>query len=662
LSRKIQWLDVSLGLILVSLLLSTSMRWGWTRVETDFPNYYTGAAAFRAGLPLKDFYDWTWFQREMNYTGTEQQLGAYAPQTPLALLPFLPLAGLDPQRAKQAWLSLNLLLLAGTVVLLARVSGLPYRWVFSILLAGYGSLHSNFLLGQYYVLLTFLLASSALLFFRKRDVWAGASLAVVFALKLYSGPFLLFFLAKSHWRAAIGFMGAALLAGGISIAMFGWPANRFYGESILPSVMNGMLIDPYNPGLGSMSALLRRTFVAEPELNPHPAIPWPAAYTFSSTFFSLGLLAVVGLALAGGSRLTKREFAWAVIALLLLAPVNATYVFVLLAVPVALLMPECGFVGRGFLLAAMAITGAPLPRSVSLLFPRVEVLTALFIWAGWPGLRGKSFVAAGAAAVVAIVMALAPGPHETFERVVQPGRSLAVMEPALTASGPIYHGFGDDRYVLRTGSRTYSFAGHAFHPTALPGGGEVLFELVDHGHSKLMRLNPTTGVALELVGSALNPQQPAISPDGESVAFVSDGALWVRDLTGVRRLGIEGSDPSFSSGGSQLLFARDGKLFSFRFASGHTEPIRAEGRDLRHPVMSPDATRIAYSSERNGRQIWWRSLPDGETVQLTSAHCNHDSPVWDTDSHHLFFTSDCGRGLGLPGLYRAEVSESREPR
>src|ERR1700692_1362656 len=100
LSRTQRFLDVSLGLVLACVLLSTSFRQGWTRVETDFPNYYTGAAAVRAGLPLENFYDWTWFQREMNYTGTERQLGAYTPQTPLALLPFLPMAGLPPQRAK----------------------------------------------------------------------------------------------------------------------------------------------------------------------------------------------------------------------------------------------------------------------------------------------------------------------------------------------------------------------------------------------------------------------------------------------------------------------------------------------------------------------------------------------------------------------------------
>jgi Glycosyltransferase family 87 len=150
-------LDWGLGFLLIGLLLAIPVRQGWTHVETDFPNYYTAAVAAREGLPLEKYYDWSWFQREMNFTGTERQLGAYVPQSPLALLPFLPLAGLPPQQAKQVWLGVNLILLPITIFLLARITGLPYRWLFAILLASFGSLSANFVLGQYYVFLCFCL-------------------------------------------------------------------------------------------------------------------------------------------------------------------------------------------------------------------------------------------------------------------------------------------------------------------------------------------------------------------------------------------------------------------------------------------------------------------------------------------------------------------------
>jgi hypothetical protein len=68
------------------LFLATSFRAGWNRAETDFPNYYTAAVLVRKGEPLRKFYDWTWFQRQMNYAGVEAQLGSYVPQTPVTML------------------------------------------------------------------------------------------------------------------------------------------------------------------------------------------------------------------------------------------------------------------------------------------------------------------------------------------------------------------------------------------------------------------------------------------------------------------------------------------------------------------------------------------------------------------------------------------------
>jgi hypothetical protein len=149
--------------LIATLFLATSFRKGWTEVETDFPNYYTAAVLARHHEPLPRYYDWTWFQRQMNYTGTERQLGGYIPQTPLTMLPLIPLSGLAPQQAKQVWLVLNLIFLGISAVLIARLMGKPVGIVLLIAFAGYMSLASNFLLGQYYVfvLMILTLASGA---------------------------------------------------------------------------------------------------------------------------------------------------------------------------------------------------------------------------------------------------------------------------------------------------------------------------------------------------------------------------------------------------------------------------------------------------------------------------------------------------------------------
>ena len=97
----LRWLLRCGALAGIAFVLFPAVRQGWTHVETDFPNYYTAAALARKHAPLRKFYDWTWFQRQMNYAGWEHQLGGYIPHSPLTMLPILPLAGLPPMTAKR---------------------------------------------------------------------------------------------------------------------------------------------------------------------------------------------------------------------------------------------------------------------------------------------------------------------------------------------------------------------------------------------------------------------------------------------------------------------------------------------------------------------------------------------------------------------------------
>src|SRR5215475_5156358 len=142
-----------LAVLTFCFFLGTAFRSGWTRPETDFPNYYTAAVALCHGQPLRDYYDWTWFQRQMNYAGIEHQLGAYTPQTPLTMLPIVPLAGFPVQTAKQIWLALNLAFLAASLWMLSRVTQIRMEYIAILMFLGYNSIQSNFLLGQYYIFL-----------------------------------------------------------------------------------------------------------------------------------------------------------------------------------------------------------------------------------------------------------------------------------------------------------------------------------------------------------------------------------------------------------------------------------------------------------------------------------------------------------------------------
>src|ERR1700731_1537753 len=142
-------------LLAFTFFLITAFWAGWTRAETDFPNYYTAASLVRKGQPLHNYYDWTWFQRQMNYAGIERQLGAYTPQTPLTMLPMGGPTPSPPQTAKQIWLAINLCFLAATIWLLSRVTSVRLEQISLLAFSGYYSLYLNFLYGQYYVFLLF---------------------------------------------------------------------------------------------------------------------------------------------------------------------------------------------------------------------------------------------------------------------------------------------------------------------------------------------------------------------------------------------------------------------------------------------------------------------------------------------------------------------------
>src|SRR5262245_55146774 len=85
------WMARVTAIVGFAVVVSAAFRTGWTRISTDFPNYYIGAVAARHHDSLPNLYDWTWFARQMSYAGIENQLGGYVPQSPATMLPIIPL-------------------------------------------------------------------------------------------------------------------------------------------------------------------------------------------------------------------------------------------------------------------------------------------------------------------------------------------------------------------------------------------------------------------------------------------------------------------------------------------------------------------------------------------------------------------------------------------
>jgi hypothetical protein len=96
---------------------------------------------------------------------------------------------------------------------------------------------------------------------------------------------------------------------------------------------------------------------------------------------------------------------------------------------------------------------------------------------------------------------------------------------------------------------------------------------------------------------------PAWSPNGERIAFVTRGDLWVADADGSHRalLVAHADQPTWSPNGRRIGFARDGFVYTVR-ADGLDERLLARGV---HPDWSPDGKRIAFDRDGEAYSLRW---------------------------------------------------------
>jgi hypothetical protein len=604
--RVVIWMTRGAAAAAFAAFMSTAFHAGWTQISTDFPNYYTAAVLVRQRKPLRSFYDWTWFARQMNYAGVERQLGAYTPQTPLTMLPMVGLAGLPLQDAKRVWLVVNLALLAAVIYMLARATGISLERIALLAFCGYSSLAANFLYGQYYVFLLFLITLTFFWLNRNYCAASGFLSGGAFGLKLYTGPLLLYFAAKRKWRSVAGMLSGSACAGALAVALFGWGDVRYYLTHVLPRTLEGGSIDPYNPGVPAISTLLHWLFMREPALNPHPALDAPSLFFFTHAAVQSGLIAFTALGVAWAKKPDHhRDFAWFVILLVLLSTSTASYTFVLLLAPVVLLVKDASPWKSVYLAGSYVLLNANL-RPLWL-FPKVWLLLLLFVIAGvpyWRAIRARWAVGAGLAILMFSLadarrhmLAYRKEPGRRYEQIAAAPGSLFSGYPVITRAGLFYQGMGDERkgedgYLLcwlhEGRLDRLGFGGYALHPVGDSADGPVWFELVAHRTSAIMRFDPSTGRGVPSPPPAVAANEgTAVSPDGKWTVF----------------------------------------------------------------------TRTSATSE----ELWIRNLATGETEELAGGSCNNSSPAWELDSSAIVFASDCGRAFGLPALYRAPIARRAAP-
>jgi len=204
-------------------------------------------------------------------------------------------------------------------------------------------------------------------------------------------------------------------------------------------------------------------------------------------------------------------------------------------------------------------------------------------------------------------------------------------------------------------------------PAISPDRSEIAFS----SGGDLWAVGATGGDARLLVSHAANESNPRYSPDGTTLAFVSDrtggGDIYVLTLaTGdVRRL-------TFVDGGELLDgWSADGQWIYFSSSSGEIAGsdiyrVRASGgmpmavsadrfTNEFAAAASPDGQSIAFSARGNGPGQWWRNghshldeseiwlmrgLSTGAYEMVVDRGSKNYWPMWSADGRNLYFMSD----------------------
>jgi hypothetical protein len=105
-----------------------------------------------------------------------------------------------------------------------------------------------------------------------------------------------------------------------------------------------------------------------------------------------------------------------------------------------------------------------------------------------------------------------------------------------------------------------AFPGHAFHPSVPTSGGLIFFELVADGHSRIASFDPKTKVLERLTPEAADAHNPAVSPDGNKLAYISGEKLFVHG-EGPLLTPAPVEDAAWFPRGNHLAFSAGGAIY-----------------------------------------------------------------------------------------------------
>ena len=663
----------------------------WHTLNTDFPNYYLTAHLLREHYDTSRVYEWTWIQRQKDHREIAPGVVGMVPITPFSTLIVYPLTSLPALAAKHYWLVFNLGLLLATAFLLRALTQISWRRIALVAALSF-PLRINFLFGQYYVLLLFLLTLSCWLYIRQWRLLAGITIGFAAGLKIFPIIYLLYFLRKRDLKAAAGCVIGAIGTAIVSVATFGWELNRTYLQQVLPSVLRGEGLDPYNLQAASIGSLFHRLFIFEPQLNPHPALNAPWLFAVLHPLLQMAIVApALLLAAPHETSPQKIRLEWVAILLASLAVSTspASYLFTLLVLPACLLLESLqqqkSYLPTASFLLLYSLAGylsghndregwaalLAVPRLYAVLLLSVFACTLLIRQQSHKSMRlDRPVWVVSLAAILVFTIASnlrhQQGLYADYQWRIPAEKSVLMsVSPAVQGDSTLFIALRHNGYqsaAERFGNTQFSDASPGDRLAITASTNESWIEQTGNHTSTLISSRPDRAVIRQA-------ESPVASADAHWLAFLREDRgrtrLWLHFLdspqtpeTPLTPTELNVLEMSFLPNGD-LIFAADSKGQPALFVTDQGGHIRSLNIDnARYPSVSPDGRWLAYSELNNGNwNLRVRNLANGHTRNLTQAACNTIQPTWTADSNTLIYGSDCGRGLWFTALSKRNISD-----
>ena len=247
-------------------------------------------------------------------------------------------------------------------------------------------------------------------------------------------------------------------------------------------------------------------------------------------------------------------------------------------------------------------------------------------------------------------------PASTRPRLTRIAAWLAIAAVAAAAGAVLHQRFGAPRLTEPPTLESVTFSGHDASPAASPDGKTIAFMSDRDGVPRIWLKQVVGGGELALTQG--RDDFPRFSPDGSAILFVRTTA----DSSSLYRVPSLGGDPrkliddvtgaDLSPDGRQIAFtrwvsgSRSGSIVGVADASGAEarEIAFMSGRALITPRWSPDGRTIAavngLAHVLTGFGIDFVDVPGGGSRRLPPAHGNmrQSSVVWSADSRSVIYS------------------------